>query len=147
LREARGESDPDKAATSVILCDVDHLGAVNAVHGREAGDSLVLQLFVDVCQLVPVEDILWESERADLVIIARRTSSAAAYDLAEKIRNKVAQKLYWVAQKSIMVTVSMGYSTEGPDYRRGAGALLKTAEDRLEVSKSQGPSGLFPVIN
>jgi diguanylate cyclase (GGDEF)-like protein len=132
---------------SVILCDLDHLEAINAIHGRASGDALLLQVFVRVCELVPVEDVIWESERADLVILARNHACVEAYHLAENIRQRIAEQLFQVAQKQVMLTVSLGIRTSVPDSLVTADELLSLAEDQLELGKRNGPNAIAPTIN
>ena len=132
---------------SLILCDIDHLEAINAIHGRATGDALLLQLFVRICDFVPVEDVVWESERSDLVIIARNHSYAETYHLAENIRQSVSSGLFHVANKPIMITVSLGAKSVMPDPLTTAEEVLGLAEDQLEISKRLGPDAIAPVIN
>ena len=135
------------SAFSIILCDIDHLEAVNAIHGRAAGDALLLQLFVRICEYVPVEDVIWESERADLVIIARNYTTSESYHLAETIRLRIANELFLVAQQPIMVTVSLGTRTFVPDPLTTAEEVLSSSEDQLEIGKRVGPNSIAPTIN
>jgi diguanylate cyclase (GGDEF)-like protein len=145
--QALDRAERDETPLSVILCDIDHLVAVNLVHGREAGDSLLLQLFVRVCEFVPVEDVIWESNRTDLVIVARQHSLAEAYGLAQKIQHMVSEQMFWVAQKSIMVTVTLGLATHIPGSGRTTAELMATAEELLVDGKARGPNTLWPIVN
>ena len=147
VEQALQEAERMNTSLSLILCDVDHLEAINAIHGRAAGDALLLQLFVRVCEFVPVEDVVWESERADLVIIARNHSYADAYHLAETIRQSVSSELFHVAQQPLMVTVSLGSRSVVPDRWTTAEEVLGITEDQLELSKRLGPNAIAPTIN
>tara|TARA_B100000674_G_scaffold471483_1_gene460329 strand:- start:971 stop:1498 length:528 start_codon:yes stop_codon:yes gene_type:complete len=147
VEQALSEAERLRMPISVILCDVDHLEVINAIHGRAAGDSLLLQLFIRVCEFIPVEDVIWESERADLLIIARNHSYIDAYNLAETVRESVASELFHVAQQPIMVTVSLGSRSIIPDPDTKADDILGLVEEQLELSKQRGPNAVVPTVN
>ena len=147
VEQALAEAERFQTPISIILCDVDHLEVIRAIHGRAAADSLLLQLFVRVCEFMPVEDVIWESERADLLLIARNHSYIDAYNLAETLREAAASELFHVAQQPIMVTVSLGSRSILPDSNTMADDILDLVEEQLELSKERGPNAVAPTIN
>ena len=147
IEQVTAQARRTNAMFSLILCDIDHFTSINALYGRAAGDSLLLQLFVRICDLVPVEDVIWESARADLLVVARNCDSAQAYNLAQAIRHRVADRLFQVGHHPVMMTVSLGTQTFLPTTEVSASVLLDLVEEQLEAGKESGPDTVSPTIN
>ncbi len=122
---------------SILFFDLDDFKLVNDYYGHLAGD-LVLQ---EVAQILlhekRDEDIAARYGGEELILILPQTSKANALVTAERIREKVAQKVVKYRNQNIRVTLSGGVASFPYD---GASImdLLNDADNALYNAKTTG---------
>ena len=120
---------------SLLLVDIDHFKRVNDVHGHVVGDD-VLRAVADALRLAARDtDLVARYGGEEFAIVMRNTRSAAAVEVAEWIRRRVATDVHRVP-----VTVSIGVATAipGSDGTGNAARLVSRADAALYAAKSAG---------
>jgi diguanylate cyclase (GGDEF)-like protein len=125
------------------MLDIDHFKHVNDTHGHAVGD-LVLKQVAQVCKTALREvDVLGRIGGEEFAVLLPQTPGAMAIDVAERIRNAIAQAAFAFgpAGAAIPVTVSLGVSTLDRAHADSTGTtdtLLQAADTALYQAKNSG---------
>ncbi len=121
--------------TALVIADIDHFKLINDTYGHHAGD-MVLQ---DLSKLMKKEireiDVLARYGGEEFALILPHTLYQQAYDVAERIRQKIADKPMHYKGKSFSVTVSFGVGSlkdddTGESYVERVDRALYRAKDQ-----------------
>jgi len=124
-------------SVSVLLCDVDHLGAINRDHGDAVGDQVLTMLAARISHSLRREDSLGRMGGGQFVVIAEGIDCTAQ---AESVATRVqvtAQEPMNIGELELRTTISIGYSI-GVGFEQ-AGELMNEADSALIVAKASGP--------
>ncbi|OQY08483.1 MAG: diguanylate cyclase response regulator [Desulfobacteraceae bacterium 4572_123] len=129
-------------ALSVIMCDIDHFKKVNDTFGHLAGDE-VLKNFSSCLMQSVRKKIDWVVRYGgeEFLFVLPETEKAGAYELAERIRRKVARQKTIINDVSICITASFGISCYLPltgDMIITTDEIIKHADKLLYKSKQDG---------
>jgi diguanylate cyclase len=117
-----------EAPLSIAMLDLDHFKRINDEQGHLAGDR-VLQ---DLTQLLKVSlregDVLARFGGEEFVILMPRTPLSAACDMAERVRQRIEEK--------IITTVSIGIAASEPG--ESSTSLISRADTALYSAKKEG---------
>lgn len=121
---------------SLIMFDLDYFKEINDTFGHTTGDDILQAIGERSQQLLRDNDFLARYGGDEFVVLLTR-DSAAARQVAERLRNEIAA--YPVVAKTgpISVTASFGLATMGNDAATIAG-LLENADRALYQAKQQG---------
>lgn len=125
---------------STILLDVDGFKRYNDAHGHLAGDDLLRDLGKLLGRLTRQTDVVARYAGDEFVLILSETDRARAMEVAEKIRNAVAEHRF--AHGSI--TVSLGVAAY-PEDAPGDKSLVEMADAFLYAAKQGGRNTLGQV--
>jgi mutator protein MutT len=128
----RLDEEIDRAARytrplSLLLVDVDDLGAINDRHGRRVGDTVLQQLASSMTENARAVDRVGRMSGGGFALVLPETPGGAALGIAERLRADVAARRFSVvARNDLLVelrcTISCGVaSTRGghnPDTQR-----------------------------
>lgn len=121
----------------LIMCDIDHFKRINDIYGHAAGDAVLKQVARVLRETIRVSDYCFRYGGEEFLILMPESSSQDAYDLADKIRQKV-ESLTVELESHRSVNVTMSFGVAGfcghPDYARS----LKNADMALYAAKHQG---------
>jgi len=126
-----------------LLIDVDHFKRVNDLHGHAAGDEVLVQLGQRLRGLMRETDFLVRWGGEEFLAVARNTDRSRAEELAERIREVVAQVPFTLEEgRTLAVTCSIGFASM-PFVREQPRALgwqdvVKLADIALLTSKRAG---------
>lgn len=118
---------------SVVLIDVDHFKQVNDRHGHAVGDAVLVQLGEVLQSQVRVSDRVGRWGGEEFLVVAPATTLWAAADVAERIRQSVAE---WPFAHQQEVTISLGVTQVLPG--DGLDTLLQRADRALYRAKQRG---------
>ena len=122
---------------SAIMLDIDHFKQVNDTYGHAAGDH-VLKEVADCCrQVMRKEDVLGRYGGEEFVIMLPESNLSATCQVAERLRQSIAQKTIDTEVGPVMVTVSLGVITLG-DECSTLETLLAGADQDLYLAKRSG---------
>lgn len=124
----------------LAMIDVDHFKKVNDTYGHPAGDAVLRHLaevFRSQCRF---EDIVGRYGGEEFIIMIRNAGPELALDMAERLRESVANESFWVPQGAeeieLMATVSVGLATWSRHV--SIDALLASADEALYKAKETG---------
>jgi diguanylate cyclase (GGDEF)-like protein len=122
---------------SAIMLDIDHFKQVNDTHGHAVGDH-VLKEVADCCrQTMRKEDVLGRYGGDEFAIMLPESNLVATCQVAERLRQRIAQKPIDTEVGPVTVTVSLGVSTLD-DECSNPETLLANADQALYVAKRSG---------
>lgn len=122
---------------SLLMLDIDHFKPLNDIHGHLVGDEVLVQVASILVQTIRSVDFAARYGGEEFAVVLTETSAAAALDTAERIRAKVAQADYGLAQRRGAVTVSIGVAECRADDAT-IDALLARADQALYQAKGDG---------
>ena len=131
-----------KEDLSVLLLDIDRFKSINDRYGHAVGDEVLK----DVAKLLKEEareaDIVARFGGEEFVLLLPMTGIEGALILAERIREKVKNLNWQVAEDAIAITVSIGVSEfqseNTDDMSDSLDELIKQADIAMYHSKDQG---------
>ncbi len=133
LQSARRYQHP----LSAMMLDIDRFKLVNDTYGHAGGDQ-VLQAIAECCrQVMRKVDVLGRLGGEEFAIIMPETDLAAACQVAERLRQSIAEKTFDTEAGPVRVTVSIGVSTLDDRYSKPE-ALVAGADQALYVAKRNG---------
>jgi diguanylate cyclase len=124
---------------SLMLIDIDHLGDINARHGCDIGDRVLVEVSQILRHSVREIDMpaRWGGE--ELVAVLHETDTEGAAVVAERVRRKVSS-LEIVDKKTgqpVKVTATLAVASY-PTHSNEAHGLLEAAWDALVAAKKNG---------
>ncbi|HEY9684921.1 MAG TPA: sensor domain-containing diguanylate cyclase [Oculatellaceae cyanobacterium] len=118
----------------LLLVDIDHLALLNEHLGSEKGDEAIRHIARCLQSSLREIDVVCRTGGAEFGIVLPETSSSAACDVAERLRNRIRSES--VAGIGV-VTVSIGEAAF-PVNADSAEPLLKAASEALDIAKFEG---------
>jgi diguanylate cyclase (GGDEF)-like protein len=101
---------------ALLMIDADNLRAINEAHGHECGDVVLVQLTRLANATLRQYDLISRFNAGVLVVYLPQTDPIGAIDVAERIRERVANyRLSWPTGP-VGVTVSIGVASIGADH-------------------------------
>jgi len=133
LADEAARADRYGAPLSVVLLDIDHFKAINDTHGHEAGDTVLVELAGRLRATLRQVDRLARFGGEEFVVVAPGVGLEATAELAERLRQAVADKDFATAGR---VTASFGVAERAPgeDPERALGR----ADKALYRAKNSG---------
>ncbi|WP_163557478.1 sensor domain-containing diguanylate cyclase [Halomonas sp. NO4] len=119
--------------SALLLFDVDHFKAINDKHGHEIGDKVLKTLVTTVQAGLRDADHLGRWGGEEFVVLATGTSARGAEELAERLRQRVADTCFEAVGQ---VTVSIGIATYQPGDTTKT--LVKRADQAMYAAKQTG---------
>lgn len=123
---------------SVLMIGLDHFRDVNQRHGEPAGDLVLANIARLVRDTVRVIDVPGRFGGDQLCVLLPNTPRDGALKLAENLRSKIAALIHRDAGRLAPVTASIGVGAFNHMDISEADALLKQAEQALQLAKANG---------
>ena len=124
-------------AASVLMIDSDNLKAVNDAHGHEAGNRLLRQLTRLVQAELRYTDVLARYGGDEFIVLLPETPSKGAQEVADRIRDAVANVPLDEDGKRIRCTVSIGVAGHPAD-GNSLDAVAARADRAMYQAKQAG---------
>ena len=122
---------------AMLMIDVDHLRQVNEQHGADGGDAVLVQVTRIVGATLRQYDLMARFNAGVLVVYLPHTDPIGAIDVAERIRDSVANfRMAWPTG-SVAVTVSVGVAAIGADHA-ALDSVIGDAGAALRLAKAAG---------
>lgn len=124
------------AALAVVVLDVDHFKRVNDAHGHAAGDAVLREVAARLEAAARAGDLAGRVGGEEFAVALPDADLAAAADVAERVRRRVADAPVAFPGGAVAVTISAGVAAlaGGED----AVALVARADARLYEAKRAG---------
>lgn len=122
--------------TAAVMLNVDHLQQLNDNFGTDAGDRVLQQVSRCLELECRSSDVLARYDGDTFLLILPNSDLAAARNLAERIRSRLADTSVQLAEQPVAVTVSLGIAETlgGASLDR----LCKDADVALQLAKRGG---------
>ena len=120
---------------SILMLDIDFFKSVNDEFGHLVGDDVLRGFAQRVREYLRPEDVCVRFGGEEFVVVLPRTTLEAAREVAERLRQGVAQAPL-VEKPRVQLTVSIGVATLTPG--QTVGDLLVAADAAVYVAKNAG---------
>lgn len=122
---------------SLLMLDADHFKRINDTFGHAAGDTALLAI-ADVCRTaLRTNDTLGRLGGEEFGAILPETTESEALQVAERLREALADREIRTGEHRFHLTVSIGLATASPDDADFEG-LLRKADSALYLAKDAG---------
>jgi len=137
LDEKLAEAQRYGRKLSLLLCDIDHFKTVNDTYGHPVGDQVLRGVAALLAKEARTTDLVARYGGEEFAIVMPETDAAGAHVIAERIRERVAERVFDAELGPLRVTLSLGLATFPDDTRRKA-ALVAQADGCLYAAKRGG---------
>jgi diguanylate cyclase (GGDEF)-like protein len=137
LERELSQSDRFGHPVSLVLVDIDHFKRVNDAHGHEAGDAVLRAVARMLADGIRAVDLCARFGGEELAILLPQTTATGAFELADRLRRRIAGRPIRVNDAEIAVTASFGVASY-PDVVCSRDALFAAADAALYGAKHDG---------
>lgn len=124
--------------TALIMLDLDHFKKVNDDYGHEAGNAVLVQ----TAKLIQVNtrqlDIQCRYGGEEFAIILPSTERFLAIQVAERLKDSIANTVVEYNQQKMQVSASIGLAFYKAGESKDVGSLIEEADQYLYQAKQQG---------
>ncbi len=122
---------------ALLYLDLDQFKVINDTCGHAAGDELIRQIAWSIRQLTRAEDLLARLGGDEFGLLLANTSPAAAVEVAESVRRRIADLRFTWQEKFFVVNVSIGVLSLN-DCLPGVADALSAADQACYLAKDNG---------
>jgi diguanylate cyclase (GGDEF)-like protein len=146
LRRVIAETDRFGGTSSLIVVDIDLFKKVNDTYGHEAGDAVLRQVGKILSDGVRAVDICARYGGEEIAILLPQTPIAGATELAERLRNAIAERAVLFEGAAIHVTASFGIAGY-PETVPHGDWLFPAADRAMYLAKEKGRNCVKSVLS
>ena len=122
---------------SCIMIDVDHFKEVNDTFGHESGDMVLKAIATTFHRKARMYDTVSRTGGEEFLVICARSDLFESQQLAERLRQAIADLRVELEKGFVQVTISLGVATWKPEFT-DSDALIRAADKALYKAKSKG---------
>ncbi len=138
LHQSMAQARRHKYQLGVVYIDLDEFKPVNDAFGHDAGDELLIEMGRRMRTVLREEDTLARLGGDEFAAIAVNVDGGTALEaLLDRLLKAVAEPV-WVADHSVEVSVSVGYTLYPQPEELDADQLLRQADQAMYQAKRQG---------
>ncbi|MDH5358339.1 MAG: sensor domain-containing diguanylate cyclase [Gammaproteobacteria bacterium] len=126
-----------KHPLAIIILDIDNFKMINDRYGHDAGDSVIKRVSETIQEVIRLGDISARWGGEEFVLLLPETNAEQAMQLAERLRQKIANLKVQVLTETISITVSLGVAGK-KDENSSIDELIKKADDLMYQAKDAG---------
>jgi diguanylate cyclase (GGDEF)-like protein len=123
---------------AMMMIDADHFKRVNDVFGHPVGDRVLAEISTLIAQNVRASDVLARYGGEEFAVILPETTMCDALEVAERVREGVADNPIEYDSGQVRITVSIGVAGMPTPSIDTPLALIEAADRALYVAKSEG---------
>jgi len=127
-----------KAPLSIILIDLDRFKLVNDSFGHAVGDAVLRNVAESITKQARATDVTARYGGEEIVMVLPNTDARGAGELAERLRQSIAELTHEHAGVSVKVTASFGIATYTAAGSLNPDDLLRQADEALYQAKHAG---------
>lgn len=126
---------------SCILLDIDHFKCINDTYGHAAGDRALQEVVMLLKSGLRSQDYIGRLGGEEFAVIMPGADGVAAYEVGERLRQRVLNAWLPTPQGEVRVTVSLGVATLVWE-DAGIEDLLRRSDEALYAAKANGRNRL-----
>ncbi len=123
---------------SLLLIDLDHFKKVNDTHGHQAGDAFLKAVSALLLRSIRQVDFAARYGGEELALILPQTNGEQARELADRLREKIANMVVEWSGGTVSCTVSIGVADPKALNLPSCEDLIQAADKALYEAKHQG---------
>ncbi|GAB6176510.1 GGDEF domain-containing protein [Desulfobaculum senezii] len=123
---------------SLLMLDLDHFKAINDTYGHQAGDLVLREVGALLQETLRSMDFPARYGGEEFAVILPHTSEDKAWNLAERLRHKIARMRFSHKGRDFTVTASIGVASLAPGGFRKNIDILRQADRALYLAKASG---------
>ncbi|MBI5417822.1 diguanylate cyclase [Candidatus Poribacteria bacterium] len=129
-----------KLNLSLLMIDIDYFKQYNDKYGHPKGDQVLKKVAAIIKKCVRNVDIVARYGGEEFIIIVPETDMEDAYDVAERMRNKVSSEIFPGIEKNedVKVTISIGVASYAGQGEKTKDKLIEEADIALYKAKKEG---------
>ncbi|MFZ6745900.1 diguanylate cyclase [Undibacterium sp. JH2W] len=133
---------------SLVFCDIDFFKKVNDEYGHAIGDHVLLAFAQSLAKELRV-DVDWVVRYGgeEFILVLPETNLHAAWEVAERIRQQVAQHLYIRMQDGNILRVTASFGVAELQVTDTMESLVQRADEWLYFAKSHGRNQVQPIVD
>jgi diguanylate cyclase (GGDEF)-like protein len=131
------ETDRFGGSGALIVVDVDHFKHVNDTYGHQVGDQVLRRLADILLRAIRTVDLCARYGGEELALLLPQTSLSGACQMAERLRQRVADQPFVIEGREIPITISLGVAAY-PEGARDRDELFAAADRALYTAKRAG---------
>jgi two-component system, cell cycle response regulator len=122
---------------SLVITDIDHFKVVNDTYGHHIGDVVIKELGAILRRLKRETDVVARFGGEEFCILCEETDTKGAIQLAERVRQELADTVFETDLGKLKVTCSLGVATF-PAHAQERQTLFSAADKALYAAKHAG---------
>jgi diguanylate cyclase (GGDEF)-like protein len=123
---------------ALIMIDVDWFKAINDELGHLGGDFTLRELSECIKSGVRREDLCARYGGEEFALVLVESSHQGAYEVAERLRERISRQSFEFEGKKFQLTVSMGVTTTTGNTLLTVPELIREADEKLYQAKQAG---------
>jgi diguanylate cyclase (GGDEF)-like protein len=136
-KEELSKAEQKEEKVSFLMIDIDHFKKYNDEYGHIAGDIVLKEAAELFKKYSPDNAIVSRYGGEEFAIILSDTEKEKAKDIAENIRQKMEEKIFYLRRKKTKVALSIGVATFTDD-ADNLDDLIRKADKALYKAKEKG---------
>lgn len=136
LQEEASRNQRSRHTFSVLICDLDHFGALNEREGRDVGDRVLQEIALTLTNSCRTYDVIARWGADQFLLLLPETDLTWALVVAERCRRNVERYQFKNGERQIDLRVTTGVA----EFRQadGVGGCMRRAEQALKEGKQRG---------
>ncbi|MGR6835149.1 GGDEF domain-containing response regulator [Syntrophomonas erecta] len=122
----------------IIIIDIDHFKAVNDRYGHQVGDLVLRDFSHCLASMCRSYDFVGRYGGEEFIVSLPGADCQETTQVAERIRQRVAENTTYTAEAGIKVTASFGIAAIMPEQIKNADELIYKADQALYEAKERG---------
>jgi len=128
-----------KSRTALLMLDVDHFKKFNDTWGHLAGDAVLKEVARTIRENVRLEDVAARFGGEEFTVLLIQCDPAKGFELGERIREAIANRVVHYGDLELSVTVSIGVAhTDTETVVPDSASLIGQADQALYAAKKGG---------
>jgi diguanylate cyclase (GGDEF)-like protein len=123
---------------SAMMLDVDNFKKINDRYGHAAGDQVLRVVAAQCCTTLRGVDIIGRYGGEEVIVLLPETERDGARQVAERLRQSLAQTAISIEGGTLLITSSLGVATRDPGDDMDLETLIDCADQALYIAKQTG---------